>query len=43
MDTMPEWYKEITNELKNGKKEVSPEKQIIIDYLRQKLKELESS
>ena len=41
MSDLPEWYTEIMNELKNGKKSVSPEKRIIIDFLKQKIRELE--
>lgn len=43
MSDLPEWYTEIMSELKNGKKEVSPEKRIIIDFLKQKIKELEDN
>ena len=42
MSDLPEWYTQIMSELKNGKKSVSPEKQIIIDFLKQKIKELEN-
>ena len=43
MSDLPEWYTEIMSELKNGKKCVSPEKKIIIDFLKQKIKELEDN
>ena len=42
-DSMPEWYKEVMTQIKEGRKEISPEKQIIIDFLKQKIKELESN
>ncbi len=39
MIDMPEWYLELTKNLKP--KEVSPDKKLIIDYLRERIKELE--
>ena len=43
LENMPEWYKEVMSVLKSGKKCVSPEKRIIIDFLKTKIKELEEN
>jgi len=37
---MPDWYQEISKELKRPVK-LTPEKKVIIDFLKQKIKELE--
>ena len=43
MDHMPKWYQELTKAMKNKKpKQISPEKQAVINYLKQCIKELES-
>ena len=39
---LPEWYQEITKEL-GPKKMITPEKKIIIDYLRDLINELEAN
>ena len=39
-DHLPEWYQEIMKDLK-PKKPLSPEKKIVIDYLKKCIQELE--
>jgi len=39
---MPEWFKELVKSVNDKNRKISPEKQIIIDYLKDRVRELES-
>jgi len=40
---MPEWYQEITKEIKTQPKKLSSEKKAIINYLKEQIRQLEDS
>jgi hypothetical protein len=39
---MPDWYQEITKEIKTKPKKLSPEKKAIINYLKEQIRILEN-
>lgn len=40
-DHLPEWYQDITKELKSKPKKLSPDKKLIINYLKEQIRLLE--
>lgn len=40
---MPDWFKELVKAVNDKNRKITPEKQAIIDYLKEQIKELEGN